>query len=71
MPQDLFVTIDLKDAYFHIPIAPEHRQFLRIAIGGQIFQFKVLPFGLALAPKVFSKLIQAALEPLQRTGMRV
>lgn len=34
MPQDWFVTIDLKDSYFHIPIAPEHRQILQFTIGG-------------------------------------
>ncbi|KAK3556472.1 hypothetical protein QTP70_008336 [Hemibagrus guttatus] len=27
--EDWFVTIDLKDAYFHIGIRPEHRKFLR------------------------------------------
>lgn len=71
MPQDWFVTINLKDAYFHVPIAPEHRHFLRFAFMGQIFQFMVLPFDLALAPRVFSKFVQAALEPLQRNGMRI
>ncbi len=29
--EDWFVTIDLKDAYFHISILPSHRKFLRFA----------------------------------------
>ncbi len=30
--KDCFVTIDLKDAYFHISILPHHREFLRFAL---------------------------------------
>ena len=45
-----FVLIDLKDAYFHVPIAPHHRQFMRFAFQGRAYQFKVMPFGLSLAP---------------------
>ncbi len=31
---DWFVTIDLKDAYFHIQVFRRHRRFLRFAFGG-------------------------------------
>ncbi len=48
---DWFVTIDLKDAYFHIQVVQRHRSFLRFAFGGKAYQYKVLPFGLALAPR--------------------
>ncbi len=47
--EDWFVTIDLKDAYFHISILPTHRHFLRFAFGGKAYQYRVLPFGLALS----------------------
>ncbi len=33
--EDWFVTIDLKDAYFHISILPHHRKFLRFALGAK------------------------------------
>ena len=68
---DWFTTIDLKDAYFHIPIAPHHRHFLRFAFEGQAYQFCVLPFGIALAPRVFTRCVAAALGPLQAQGIRV
>ncbi len=33
-PGDWFMSLDLKDAYFHIQIAPDHRRFLRFAFEG-------------------------------------
>ncbi len=33
-PGDWFFSIDLKDTYFHIQIAPHHRRFLRFAFEG-------------------------------------
>ncbi|XP_060741844.1 uncharacterized protein LOC132856323 [Tachysurus vachellii] len=69
--EDWFVTIDLKDAYFHISILPEHRKFLRFAFGGEAYQYRVLPFGLALSPRTFTKCMDAALAPLRLQGIRV
>jgi hypothetical protein len=70
-PGDWFFSLDLKDAYFHIQIAPHHRRFLRFAFEGVAYQYTVLPFGLALAPRTFSKCIDAALSPLRQMGIRV
>ncbi len=68
---DWFVTIDLKDAYFHIQVVQRHRRFLRFAFGGKAYQYRVLPFGLALAPRTFTKCMDAALAPLRLQGIRV
>ncbi len=38
--EDWFVTIDLKDAYFHISILPSHRKFLRFAFRGKAYQYR-------------------------------
>ena len=51
-------SIDLKDAYFHIPIHPASRKFLRITMGNQVFQFKALPFGISSAPWLFTKIFK-------------
>ncbi|KAJ8009614.1 hypothetical protein DPEC_G00090730 [Dallia pectoralis] len=69
--EDWFVTIDLKDAYFHISILPQHRKFLRFAFGGEAYQYRVLPFGLALSPRTFTRCIDAALAPLRLQGIRI
>ena len=70
-PQDWFAAIDLKDAYFHVSILPRHRPFLRFAFEGQAWQYKVLPFGLSLSPRVFTKVAEGALAPLWEVGVRI
>ncbi len=69
--EDWFVTIDLKDAYFHVSILPSHRKFLRFAFRGKAYQYRVLPFGLALSPRTFTKCVDAALAPLRLQGIRI
>ena len=56
------ISLDLKDAYLHVPIILQHRKFLRFALRDhqgilRIYQWGVLPFGLATAPRVFTKLL--------------
>ncbi|KAF0039330.1 hypothetical protein F2P81_007565 [Scophthalmus maximus] len=68
---DWFASIDLKDAYFHVPIVPRHRKFLRFSFRGVQFQYNRLPFGYSLAPRTFAKCVETALEPLRRRGIRV
>ncbi|KAL0199681.1 hypothetical protein M9458_002868, partial [Cirrhinus mrigala] len=62
--EDWFVMIDLKDAYFHVSILPQHRK-------GEAYQYRVLPFGLALSPRTFTKCVDAALVPLRLQGIRI
>ncbi len=69
--EDWFFTIDLKDAYFHRSILPFFRKFLRFAFGGKAYQYRVLPFGLALSPRIFTKCVDAALVPLRLQGIRI
>ncbi|KAI2645222.1 hypothetical protein H4Q32_030391 [Labeo rohita] len=73
--QDWFAAINLKDAYFHVLILPRHRPFLWFAFEGRAYQYKALPFGLALFPRVFTKLAEGALAPFthktSHLGLRV
>ncbi len=68
---DWFMSLDLKDAYFHIQVAPHHRRFLRFVFEGVAYQYKVLPFGLSLAPRTFTRCMDAALSPLRQMGIRI
>lgn len=64
-------TLDLKDAYFHISIAPSHRKFLRFTVGDCHYQFKALSFGLASAPHIFTKVMVVIVSHLKTLGITV
>ena len=42
---EFFTTIDLKDAYFWIPIHADHYKYLRFEWNSTFFEFICLPFG--------------------------
>ena len=52
-------------------IYPPHRKFLRFGFDGRVYQYTVLPFGMSLSPRVFSKCTQAAIAPLRARGIRL
>ena len=54
-------SIDLQDAYLHIPIVKHHHHFLHFVWHDVPYQGKVLPFGLATAPRVFMALTKPIL----------
>ena len=58
---DCAFSIDLQDAYLHIPIVRYHHHFLQFVWHNVPHQWKVLPFGLATAPQVFTALTKAIL----------
>ena len=66
-----WTNIDLKDAYFHVSIYPPHRKFLRFGFDNRVYEYTVLPFGLSLSPRVFTKCTQAAIAPLRSQGIRL
>ena len=70
-PGDYLVSIDLKDAYFSIPIFKPHRKFLRFKWSDQTYEFTCLPFGYSLAPRVFSKVLKPVISQLRENGYRV
>jgi len=61
--------LDLKDAYFQVPIHKNSRKFLRLEFMGKIYQFRALPFGVSTAPWIFTRLVKVVKEYLQKKGM--
>ena len=51
-------SIDLTDAYLHIPIHPQSHKYLRFYHKGVSYQFTSLPFGLATAPLIFTSIVK-------------
>ena len=58
---DYAFSIDLQDVYLHIPIVNHHCCFLHFVWHNVPYQCKVLPFGLATAPRVFTALTKPIL----------
>ena len=51
-------TIDLEDAYHSVPMAEWFQRFLAFVVDGVIYVFTHLPFGLAVAPWAFTRVIR-------------
>ena len=64
-------SIDLSDAYLHIPIHPNSRKYLRFCYRSQVFQFTSLPFGLATAPQVFTIIVKEVKLMALSRGLRL
>jgi hypothetical protein len=64
LPVDWAVSLDLRDAYLHVPVHPDYQQYLRINFDGRVYQFKAMPFGLASAPLIFQSIVKAFIAPL-------
>lgn len=68
---NVMISIDLKDAYFMIPIHQGHRKFLRFKWDDILYEFQVLPFGLKTAPRLFTKLLKPVVSHLRQRSMKV
>ena len=54
---DYATSIDLSDAYHHIPVHPLFRRYLRFMFDGKVYQFIAMPAGLAVAPWAFTRVL--------------
>ena len=68
---DFLASLDLKDAYFQIPIHGSSRKLLRFMSEGTVYQFKALCFGLSTAPQVFTRVFAAVSAWAHARGIRL
>ena len=67
--QNAFMAaVDLKDAYYSVPVCKEDRKYLRFWWDGQLYQFTCLPNGLSSAPRLFTKILKPPLTSLHKEG---
>ena len=70
-PGNWLAKVDLKDAFFPIPMHNQCRKYLRFTFQGKTYQFTCLPFGLCSAPWVFTKTLKPALATLRQKGVKL
>ena len=59
-------SLDIKDAYYTIPVAEEYQKYLKFMWKGKLYRFCVLPNGLSPCPRLFTKLLKYPIENLRK-----
>ena len=67
-PGCYMASIDLKHAYYTIPIAQEQQKFLKFVWNDQLYEFTTLPMGLSSSPRIFTKVMKPVLAKLRQKG---
>jgi hypothetical protein len=63
---DLLIKFDLKSAYSQVPVAETAMDYLGFAYEGRTFVYRALPFGLATAPYLFTKIMKPVISSLRQ-----
>lgn len=69
-PNYYMVVLDLKEAYHAIPIDKDCQKFLKFRFKNDLFKFTCLPFGLNIAPYLYTKLMRPVLSHLREKGIQ-
>lgn len=62
---DFLTKIDISDAYYSVPINPEHRKYLKFKFDDVLYEYAVLPNGYRDGPRRFTKLLKPPLSVLR------
>jgi hypothetical protein len=62
-------VIDLKDAFHAISIHEQDRKYLKFRWNGTLYQFNCLPFGINVAPRLYTKLLRPVFRHLRSKGL--
>ncbi len=60
-------SIDLKDAYYTLPIHPDSRKYLKF-VWDQVYEYPCMPNGYRDAPRIFTKLLKPVFGTLRERG---
>ena len=61
-------SVDLKSAYYTVPIHAEFQKYLKFEFEGQLYTMTALPNGLGPAPRIFTKICKPVFAKLRRSG---
>ena len=64
-------TLDISEAYTHMPIRPNLNRYLAFSYRHQLYFFQALPFGLNVAPYIFTKIMDWPLQTFRMQGVNI
>uniref|UniRef100_A0A8D8YZ93 Polyprotein P3 n=1 Tax=Cacopsylla melanoneura TaxID=428564 RepID=A0A8D8YZ93_9HEMI len=67
---DFMASVDLSQAYCHIPVHQSHQRFPCFVHEGRVYRWTCLPFGLASAPQAFAQLSNWVASIMRKNGIR-
>ncbi len=67
-PGCYMASIDLRDAYYSVPIDIEYQKYLKFYWNGCLYQFTCLPNGLSSGPRLFTKIVKPIYSMLRQLG---
>ena len=70
-PNDLMVKLDLRDAFFSVPLNQESQKLVRFRWKGKLFQFLCMCFGISPAPRIFTKVMKIPISVLRKLNIRL
>ena len=65
-PGCFMASIDLKDAYYSVPIATADQKYLKFQWRGKLYKYVCFPNGLAFCPRKFTKLLKPVYSHLRQ-----
>ena len=70
LPRGFWTTsLDVKDGYWHIMVSRPKRAFLSFRWRNQDWQFRAMPFGLNVGPRIFTKVIAHVVKRMAEMGI--
>ena len=67
-PNCYMASVDLRDAYYSVPVHNDHQKYLRFCWKGRFFHFNCLTNCLACAPRLFTKILKSVYAMLRQRG---
>jgi len=70
-PDDSMLVWDIKDAYHHLTLREEDQRFLAFTTLRRVFVPITMPFGMSLAPYMWTKVVRPLVQYLRALGFRI
>ena len=68
---DFLCKIDLKEAYFSVPLNKNSQNFVRFQWSGNMYEFPCHCFGIGPVPRIFTKLLKVPIDFLRWVNIRI